>query len=341
MTWVLFAFLGRILGKYGRGGSAWSMRDIKFDFGTVSERDMDVMFLHAFAEDRDFLRIFTDKTDLPGADYEIAEIDLSKADGDGESDITVIIESSGVRYGLLIEDKVDAIDMPGQPERYLIRGQKGVKNKDYEAFYSFILCPEKYYKNNAAARKYPYAVMYEEIREYFKDKKNPQYTFYYQQISQAIEKAKRPSKVEINKKANQFYRKYKDYQEEHYPQLDLVTKRESNGYWAQYRTRFGSVYLYHKISDGKIDLTFNKAAEHMDKLEKVAVWLRENKIVDVVAIKTKKAGALRYRAPKLNMKIPFEENDPYDIEECFKNILKLIGVANVFGLAGEVSDLKD
>ena len=76
------------------------------------------------------------------------DVYLSKSDKDGESDITVIIKSEGKKYGLLIEDKIDAIAMPEQPERYIKRGEKGIKNKDYDAFYSFIVCPEKYYKNN-------------------------------------------------------------------------------------------------------------------------------------------------------------------------------------------------
>lgn len=51
---------------------------------------------------------------LPKDDYIVSEVYLSKADKDGESDITVIIESSGIKYGLLIEDKIDAIAMPEQ-----------------------------------------------------------------------------------------------------------------------------------------------------------------------------------------------------------------------------------
>ena len=68
------------------------MSDIKCDFGTVSERDMDLLFLNAFGNDKAFLKLFLDKTDLPSADYAVTEIYLSKADKDGESDITVIIE---------------------------------------------------------------------------------------------------------------------------------------------------------------------------------------------------------------------------------------------------------
>lgn len=313
---------------------------MKFDFGTVCERDMDMMFLNAISMDKGFLKLFLDKTDFPKTDFDVMEVYLSKSDKDGESDITVIIESEGTKYGLLIEDKIDAIAMPEQPERYIKRGEKGIKNKDYDEFYNFIVCPEKYYKNNDEAKKYPHTVMYEEIREYFKDKTEPQYSIYYQQISQAIDKAKKPSKVEINEKANRFYRKYKDYQEENYPELNLVTSRESNGYWAEYRTRFGTVYLYHKIEEGRVDLTFNRAAKHLDKLQVVADWLRKNEIANVAATVTGMAGSLRVIVPKLNMEIPFEENDEYDIEVCFKTISDLIEAMNVFAVAESVSDLK-
>ena len=313
---------------------------MKYDFGTISERDMDMLFLNIFGIDKGFLELFIKETDLPDIDYVVKEIYLSKSDKDGESDITVIIEDSDKKYGLLIEDKIDAIDMPNQPERYLKRGEKGVDNKDYDKFFSFIVCPEKYYKNNEAAHKYPYKVTYEEIRDYLKEKIDPLFSIYYQEICQAIEKAKKPPKVEINENANRFFGSYKDSQEEKYPSLNLRTKRESNGYWAHYTTRFGTVFLYHKISEGKVDLTFSKAAACMDKLEVVADWLRRHGIGNVSAVITGMSGALRVNVPKLDMQIPFEDNNEYDIELCFKTISELIEAANVFDVAGGISDLK-
>ena len=313
--------------------------NMKYDFGTVSERDMDMLFLNAFGTDKGFLKLFIQETNLPKGNYTVSEVYLSKADKDGESDITVIIESSGKKYALLIEDKIDAIAMPEQPERYIKRGKRGVKNKDYDEFYSFIVCPEKYYQNNDAAKKYPYKVMYEKIREYFSNETYPSHNVYYQEISQAIDKAKRPPKVEINANANRFFRKYKDYQEENYPELNLTTKRDANGYWAHYTTRFGLVFLYHKIGDGKVDLTFNRAANHLDKLETVASWFRKYGIANVSAVKTGMAGALRVTVPKLDMNIPFEENDDYDIEVCFKTINDLIEAVNVFSIAESISEL--
>ncbi len=312
---------------------------MKYDFGTVSERDMDMLFLNAFGIDKDFLDLFLEKINISASNYTVSEVYLSKADKDGESDITVILASKEGRICLLIEDKIDAIAMPAQPERYIKRGNKGVKNGDYKEFYSFIVCPKKYYDNNDSAKKYPYVVLYEEIRDCFSDKDDPTHTLYLQEICQAIEKAKRPPKVEVDENANSFFRKYKDYQEQHYPELNLTTTRDANGYWAHYTTRFGTVYLYHKIGDGKVDLTFNRAANHLDKLEMVAKWLKEHDIANVTAVKTGMAGALRVNVPQLNMQIPFEENDDYDIEVCFKTINDLIEAANTFGVASSISNL--
>ncbi len=39
------------------------------------------------------------------------------------------------------------------------------------------------------------------------------------------------------------------------------------------------------------------------------------------------------------MDIPFEENDDYDIEVCFKTINDLIEAVNVFGIAESISEL--
>lgn len=312
---------------------------MKLDFGTVSERDMDLLFLNAFVNDKCFLQLFIDESSLAKTDYDIDEIFLSKSDKDGESDITVILKNEGRRFGLLIEDKIDAIDMLDQPERYQKRGETAVKNHEYEAFDVFLVCPEKYFNNNDAAKRYPHSVKYEEIREYWGGKNEPQYEIYLQQISQAIEKAKKPPKVVINENANRFIRRYKDYQEENYPNLNLRTSREANGYWAHYTTRFGSVYLFHKIVEGRVDLTFNNAASHIDKLEMVANWLRKHDVKNVRATVTGKAGALRVTVPKLDMQIPFDENDSYDIDVCFKTISELIEAANVFGAAGEIADL--
>ena len=51
------------------------------------------------------------------------------------------------------------------------------------------------------------------------------------------------------------------------------------------------------------------------------------------------SGTIRVIVPKLDMNIPFEENDLYDIEMCFKTINDLVEAVNVFGIAGSLSNL--
>ncbi|SDY47409.1 PD-(D/E)XK nuclease superfamily protein [Ruminococcaceae bacterium YAD3003] len=317
------------------------MSEIKCIFNGLSEHDMDMMFLQLFSIDPGFARLFLNMTPFCEDDFSIDSIELSKADLKlGESDITVLLTASKKKVALLIEDKIDAIAMPEQASRYIKRGDKDKKKGEYDAYFSFIVCPQKYYDNNEEAHKYPNVITYETIRKYLSTKDSPIYCTYCQQLDQAIEKAKRPPKVEVDENANRFFRKYKDYQEENYPELNLTTKRDANGYWAHYTTRFGTVYLYHKIETGFIDLTFNKASDHLDELTIVAEWLRKHGFESVSAVKTGMAGALRVIVPKLNNQIPFEENDNDKIETCFRTISKLIEAVNVFGVATGISDLK-
>ena len=100
------------------------------------------------------------------------------------------------------------------------------------------------------------------------------------------------------------------------------------------------VYLLHKITEGYVDLTFNKASTEIGKLEKVAEWLRKHDVLDVNAVITGKAGSLRIKDPKLDMLRSFEEADEYDIDACFKTIAELVDVANVIGTASDIADLK-
>ena len=311
-------------------------------YSSVSEHDMDVMFLQLFSIDEGFLKLFLDESSLSFDKASVISIELSKTDSRlGESDITVIVEADKKRIALLIEDKIDAIAMPGQPERYIKRGNIGIDNKEYDEFKSYIVCPQKYYDNNEVAREYPYMLTYETIRDYLIQNESQLYYTYYQQISQAIDKARKPAQVVLNEKANSFFCKYKDYQEANYPSLDLRTKRDSNGYWAQYSTRLGNAYLHHKIQEGKVDLTFSNASVRMNEVDSLAAWLRNHGIDGARSLVAGKAGVIHLDVPKLNMEIPFSDNNEQDIIKCFEAIVEMTDTANIFALAGDLAKTID
>ena len=305
---------------------------------TLCERDMDMLLLESVMTCPEFCRLLIDKTDLKGQEFKVIAGELSKADGDlGESDVTVIVEVGTKKYGLLIEDKIDAIAMPEQHSRYVKRGEKGVKNGDYDDFRVFIFCPEKYYKNNAEAKKYEHLLTYEECKAFFDKKNDLTNLFRSQQIEQAIVKAKKPATNNVDENANAFLRQYIKYQKENYPSLDLSTKEDKNGWWTDFRTDLGYVYINHKIREGYVDLTFPKASENTDRAKTIADWARLHKISDVSVVKTKKSVMLRIHVPKLDIEKGFAAVDVDELNKCFETIKELTEFANMIEMANSIA----
>lgn len=310
------------------------MAEYKFD--AVCERDMDTLFAEALGTDEGFLSLFTDRILAIAQETRFLSVELSHTELSlGESDITMVVENKGHRFGILIEDKIDAIDMEDQHARYIKRAEVAKKRGDYEDYAVFIVCPHKYYEINDEAKLYENHVFYEECLEYFSKKDDPVSEFRCQQISQAIEKAKRPPKVTLNEQANQFYRYYKEYQEKNYPMLDLTTKENANGYWAHYRTLYGEAYMFHKIEQGVIDLTFNGTADMLDRVISIGEWLK-NHNMHVTALKTGKSASIRMIVPKMEMNL--DKLDAKKMNECFEAISELDGFMRMLRDMREVYD---
>ena len=314
---------------------------VNCSFNAVHERDMDILFLESLVSDPDFMKLVLGKTDYAGKEFRVLGAALSETENNlGETDIGVILQIEDLRVGLLIEDKVDAIAMPDQHLRYLKRGEIGIQKGKYNAFEVFIFCPQKYYHNNAEAKKYENVMFYESFKDYFDGKDDLISRVRSQQLAQAIERAKKPSEVTINEAANLFLNKYKAYQKKHYPRLNLRTSDKSNGWWPYYLTRLGDIYIYHKRPDGFVDLTFPNAANHIDILQNMASWLRNHYMPNVVAVKTGRAAALRIEVPKMPLTAVFEHMEEMDIRKCFDAIQALTDFANMVEDAHSISAIK-
>lgn len=314
---------------------------MELKFSTIRERDMDLFFLEAMSSDKGFAKLVVDKTKFVGCDFTIESIELSRTEADlGESDITVIFSSNSEKRALLIEDKIDAIAMPDQHGRYLKRGERGVKENEYIDFDVIIICPEKYYINNDEAKLYEHHIFYEEFEEYFSKKNDIMSVLRLAQIRSAINKAKKPSEIILNENANLFFKNYHAYQKANYPQLDLRSKDSSNGWWAQYATRFGRAYILHKMQEGYVDLTFPNAAEYLDSTNMIAKWLRGHGMQNVKAVQTGKSASLRIEVPSLKVKEFFEETREADIIDCFEAISELSELTDIFVCADRIKDIK-
>jgi len=298
-------------------------------FSDVLEKNMDLLFLEEFASSPDFLKMFLSKIYIESA--KVIEIEQSKVHSEfGESDMTVIVEVNGKKHGLLIEDKIDAIAMPEQYERYVIRGNIGIENGDYESFDVFIVAPEKYLNDNIEAHKYPNQIKYEDCADYFRKQTDPRSFYKLQQIEFAINKQKNSYQVIEHAAVTDFWERYIAYQKEHYPHLWLSTSGGSKGSrasWPRYRVHIKGLYMLHKSEFGFIDLTFPNCGERTVELKGVL----EKHLGDLTEIgvslhQTKKSAALRVVVPVLDFKQPFEKV-AVEVAKCFEGIEKLTAIS--------------
>lgn len=315
-------------------------------FGNIQERDMDLLFLESIAADESFVKLLLEKieksekpigrtfklekTNLSQKVFSVLSVELSATDPElGESDITAVIEIDGIRLGLLLEDKIDAPAMPEQCKRYSMRALKAVDAGKYDEFFVFIICPQKYYCSNKEAQNYPECVTYEEWWNLLAKKTDIISEIHYQQLDQAICKAKSAPSITINEAAVDFFRKYKSYMLAHYKTLDLRNKDGSNAWWPHYGTLYKQAYIYHKVSDGLVDLTFPGSGYNLGALQKATEWLNINGMPQVHAVKTGKAAALRIEVPVLNQTEPFENVNESDLKKCFDAVQTLSDFATM------------
>ncbi len=300
-------------------------------FHGVSEREMDILFLQAFGAFPDFLKLFTDQTEWEDGEYHIDGVELSKTDSSlGESDITVFISLNGEKKAILIENKIDAIAMPEQHERYVKRGKKAIKKDGIASFEVFIICPEKYYKRDAEAKKYEHYVSYEKCLEFFEKQKTNLGEIFVQQIHQALDSTKTTSKTEINEIAVQSFAKYINFQKENYPKLNPRndgTSGKVNGWWPEFKVKLPHAIIIHKSPTGTMDLTFGKAAPKIELLENIASDFSSIYGKKIEAVVTGKSAALRIRVPIIQMGTPFEEWECDDLVQCFDAAALLMEMA--------------
>lgn len=310
--------------------------ETKVNYCSVEERDMDTLFLEAISTDKNFLNLFLNKIkNLEETNFQVTNVELSKSDNDGESDITVILQNENTKIGLLIEDKINAIAMPEQCNRYSIRGKKGLKQGDYKDFFVFIVSPEKYYQNNEEAKKYDHYVSYEECKKYLESKDDALSKIWVQQFEQSIEKAKKQSSTNFNETRNKFFKEYLAFQRENYPNLECVNNEDKagTGCWPHFKADPKNAYILHKTPTGTIDLTFSRTASKKIYFEVLEKYISTMGFKDIKSIVTGKSMAFRKSVPIIDFNGDFEKLDKKLLDKCFEagyELLELSKIINYF-----------
>lgn len=305
-------------------------------FRDILEHDMDMLILEEFACSTEFSKIFLNKVNI--SDAKVLSTWQSKTDSElGETDMTVVFEYNDKKIALLIEDKIDAIAMPEQPARYVLRGNKGVIDGEYDTYYIFIVAPQEYLEKNEKAKEYPNYVSYEEIRDYFEKLNDTRRSFKLAQISLAIEKQKNGYQVVKNALVTDFWNKYVEYKNQNFPKLNLIVNNDTkptNGIWTYFRTINKDMLIYHKSDKGYVDLTLNGKADKQEKIKSMLTSIVENYYEQgYEVVKTGKSCAIRVKVPVVTFSEPFEKQKD-SIDYAFSAVEKLYALSIKLDLAG-------
>ena len=179
------------------------------DFKNISERDMDMLIMEEFICNEAFRDLFYGQNGVElDHNFTVYEVYKSLSDNDGESDVTFIVSDGKTRVAILIEDKIDARTQEEQSQRYELRAEKGIENGKYDEYYTFLVCPENYFKKHVTDKNadYKYQVFYENIMDLYKDSDDVRDIYKYKVLQTAIEVQKSGYQVIENKAVTEFWK---------------------------------------------------------------------------------------------------------------------------------------
>ena len=289
-------------------------------FTDVSEHDMDLLIMEEFVCDEGFRQIFLQKLNIK--DCAVDKAYHSLADYNGESDITFIVDVNGSKVGILIEDKIDAVTMPKQSERYYLRGEDGILRGEYEKFYVFLVCPKEYWQEHQGDKnaQYEYIVCYEELRDYLLEKPDIRSQYKVSVIEQALNAKKKGYQLIENDAVTNFWRNMQEFCENNFPSLYMNYDggaKGSSSSWIYFKTPVEKVWIVYKSDSGRVMLEYY-GTDTLELKEKLEIHMDE----DMEFCKVGKSfGVLLHKA---RWKISFKESF-YDVKDIISEILEQVG----------------
>lgn len=277
----------------------------------VLEKDIDLLFIEEMISNSSFRRVVLDHLDK--GDLEIIEVYHSLTHPLlGESDITLVFKGGIGKYGLLVEDKIDAIAMPRQAERYIERGNNHIMEGLFDSFDAMIIAPKEYLMSNEEAKQYKFQLSYEEMITFF-DRTNSRGNYKATILENAIEKKRKGYTPIEDEMVTLFWSKYYEFKNANYPNLKLKEVKGPRGraaVWPGFNTDFKDARIMHKSDRGFLDLTLIGTA---DNYAFILEELKELIDDEMSILKISKSSVIRIEVPVIDFTKPFDEH----IEDMF------------------------
>ncbi len=289
----------------------------------IEERDVDFIVMQAFAKPW-FADLFLEHTEWPGA--KVVCVSHSLTDPQlGESDITVIVEQSGNRFGLLIENKIDAEAMPQQYRRYCARGNVGVDRGDYQAFSVFLIAPQAYLDTNEEAKKYPNKISYELMSSLFSAQDD---AFAVAVLKRAIEKQSAGYVMYEVPSITKFWRELYRYCKSSIYNVEMYEgagAKGSRSTWPQFRVPLKGTALYYKAKVGVVDLQFSGKKSESLRLKRDLHGVLE---ADTHWVDTGNSVSLRIRVRDMDFTREFSDyQDSGEVDLMLRAVERLTALA--------------
>lgn len=180
--------------------------------GSVTERDIGLLMLEELSVSPDFrawlANLAFGSQLLAGHVGAWHSINVAAL---GESDlIYVFTTATAQQCALLIENKINAAAQPEQAHRYVLRGQKGVDDADWQAFRTCIVAPQRYLDSTRHSQPYDVAVSYEDLERFFLARSacDARASYKAQLLREAIEQNRRGYQAEVNAAMTEFVGHY-------------------------------------------------------------------------------------------------------------------------------------
>jgi len=298
---------------------------------SIQERDIDLLLLEEFKSNLNFVKWFLNRTIRHKTEFMVvgAWHSLAQA-GLGETDIALLVGIKSRKILFLIENKITANLQPEQESRYRKRGELRLEKGECDEYYTVLTAPKHYIDLDL---DFDFHLEYEAIGDWFLRQKNlgDRGKYKSELLKIAIERLRRGYRGVVDENATDFWWKYYEYSNRHYPHLNM--KKPKRGIpklsnFIPFKPALSNMEkgdeILHKAFYGNVDIQLKGKAKEIETLREVY----QNRLPDgVKIIKAGKSACFRCKVPKLDFNVDFESQIPI-IKQALEQVDRLYTWAN-------------
>jgi len=175
----------------------------------VQERDIDLLILEELHATPAFAAWWATQLGLSGATFDGAWHSVSNADG--ETDVLLRVHVGQERIGILIENKIAAVEQHEQDVRYHRRGAQGMKDAWFDRYLTCMVAPQAYLNGVADDSRYDARIPYESIGAWFAEQPGARAAWRRRVVDEAVKQGRRDYRKIVSESVTAFHRDYHAY----------------------------------------------------------------------------------------------------------------------------------